>query len=151
MSHTVLLLDYGKNKINVIKVVREAHSLGLREAKDLVESAPAILKENISEIEANTFKARLEQSGATVQVISSLEVTENRTMAEVREEEFRAPEDYQKCSKCGFEYHFTKLLYEREPEEGELSEDCHPLCGLCLITVLPEEARINIDALIKLL
>jgi large subunit ribosomal protein L7/L12 len=64
----VTLRDIGPNKINVIKAVREVTSLGLREAKELVESAPSRVKEGINRDEANTIKAKLEEAGATVEV-----------------------------------------------------------------------------------
>ena len=64
----VTLQDIGANKINVIKAVREVTSLGLREAKELVESAPARVKESIARDEANSIKAKLEEAGATVEV-----------------------------------------------------------------------------------
>ena len=65
---TVTLSDIGANKINVIKVVRELTNLGLREAKDLVESAPAAIRENVSKEEADETKAKLEEAGATAAV-----------------------------------------------------------------------------------
>ena len=64
----VLLEDIGPNKINVIKAVRELTSLGLREAKELVESAPARVKEGVAKDEAETTKAKLEEAGATAAV-----------------------------------------------------------------------------------
>jgi len=65
---TVTLKDIGANKISVIKAVRELTTLGLKEAKDLVESAPATVKEGISKEEANTIKQKLEAAGATVEI-----------------------------------------------------------------------------------
>ena len=65
---TVVLSDIGANKINVIKAVREVTSLGLKEAKDLVESAPASVKENVGKDEAASLKAKLEEAGAKVEV-----------------------------------------------------------------------------------
>ena len=62
----VVLQDFGANKINVIKAVRELTSLGLREAKDLVEAAPTNVREGIGKEEAATVKAKLEEAGATV-------------------------------------------------------------------------------------
>jgi large subunit ribosomal protein L7/L12 len=62
----VLLKDMGTNKINVIKAVREVTTLGLKEAKDLVESAPALVKEGIAKDEAENVKKKLEEAGATV-------------------------------------------------------------------------------------
>ena len=64
----VTLQGIGENKINVIKAVREVTSLGLREAKELVESAPTRVKEGIAKDEANSIKAKLEDAGATVEV-----------------------------------------------------------------------------------
>jgi large subunit ribosomal protein L7/L12 len=63
---TVVLKDAGANKINVIKAVREVTTLGLKEAKDLVESAPVNVKEGIAKAEAETIKAKLTEAGATV-------------------------------------------------------------------------------------
>ena len=65
---SVLLQDVGSNKINVIKAVREVTTLGLREAKELVESAPARVKEGVVQDEANKVKETLEAAGATVKV-----------------------------------------------------------------------------------
>ena len=65
---TVTLTDVGANKINVIKVVREVTSLGLKEAKDLVESAPKAIKEAIPKDEANTIKKKFEDVGAKVEI-----------------------------------------------------------------------------------
>ena len=65
---TVTLKDFGENKINVIKAVREVTTLGLKEAKDLVESAPAAVKEDVSKDDAETAKKELEEAGATVEV-----------------------------------------------------------------------------------
>jgi large subunit ribosomal protein L7/L12 len=65
---TVVLKTIGANKINVIKAVRELTSLGLKESKDLVESAPKAVKENVSKEEAATAKQKLEAAGATVEV-----------------------------------------------------------------------------------
>ncbi|TVP73202.1 MAG: 50S ribosomal protein L7/L12 [Gemmatimonadales bacterium] len=62
----VILEGAGDKKIQVIKVVREVTSLGLKEAKDLVESAPAAVREAISKDEAEQVKAKLEEKGATV-------------------------------------------------------------------------------------
>ena len=62
----VELTDVGPNKIKVIKVVREATSLGLKEAKDLVEAAPKVLKEGASKAEADDIKAKLEAEGAKI-------------------------------------------------------------------------------------
>ena len=65
---TVVLKEAGANKINVIKVVREITGLGLKEAKDLVDGAPATVKEGISKDEANSVKAKLEEQGAVVEI-----------------------------------------------------------------------------------
>ena len=65
---TVILKDFGANKINVIKAVRELTSLGLKESKDLVEGAPKAVKENVNKDEAAAAKAKLEAAGATVEV-----------------------------------------------------------------------------------
>ena len=65
---TVILKDVGANKINVIKAVREVTSLGLKEAKDLVEAAPATVKEGVSKDEAAAIKKKFEEAGATVEV-----------------------------------------------------------------------------------
>src|SRR5450631_1219065 len=65
---TVTLTEVGGNKINVIKVVREITSLGLKEAKDLVESAPKAVKEAVSKDEAATIKKKFEEVGAKVEV-----------------------------------------------------------------------------------
>ena len=65
---TVVLASIGANKINVIKAVREVTTLGLKEAKTLVESAPTTLKENVSKGEAAALKAKMEDVGATVEV-----------------------------------------------------------------------------------
>jgi large subunit ribosomal protein L7/L12 len=63
---TVILKDIGPNRINVIKAVREVTTLGLKEAKELVESAPKAVKEGVSKVEAGTVKEKLEAAGATV-------------------------------------------------------------------------------------
>ena len=65
---TVTLTDVGGNKINVIKVVREVTSLGLKEAKDLVESAPKAIKEGVTKDEAAAIKKKFEDAGAKVEV-----------------------------------------------------------------------------------
>ena len=64
----VTLREIGPNKINVIKAVREVTSLGLREAKELVESAPTAVKEAIPRDEADNIKSKLEEAGAAVEV-----------------------------------------------------------------------------------
>jgi large subunit ribosomal protein L7/L12 len=65
---TVVLTAVGANKINVIKAVREVTSLGLKEAKDLVDGAPKPIKEGISKEEAEALKKKFTEAGATVQV-----------------------------------------------------------------------------------
>jgi large subunit ribosomal protein L7/L12 len=65
---TVTLTDIGGNKINVIKVVREVTSLGLKEAKDLVEGAPKAIKEGVSKDEAAGIKKKFEEAGAKVEI-----------------------------------------------------------------------------------
>ena len=65
---TVTLADFGANKINVIKAVREVTDLGLREAKELVESAPTRVREGVNKEDADSIKSKLEEAGATVQV-----------------------------------------------------------------------------------
>jgi len=65
---TVVLTAAGANKINVIKAVREVTSLGLKEAKDLVDGAPKPIKENVSKEEAETIKKKFTEAGATVEV-----------------------------------------------------------------------------------
>ena len=65
---SVILKDVGANKINVIKAVREVTSLGLKEAKDLVDGAPKAIKEGVSKDEAETIKKKFTEAGATVEV-----------------------------------------------------------------------------------
>jgi len=64
----VVIVTAGDKKIPVIKVVREVTTLGLKEAKDLVDNTPAVLKEGVSKDEAAKLKAKLEEAGATVEV-----------------------------------------------------------------------------------
>jgi large subunit ribosomal protein L7/L12 len=64
----VVLTEAGANKIQVIKAVRELTSLGLKEAKDLVEAAPKAVKESVSKDEASAAKAKLEEAGAKVEI-----------------------------------------------------------------------------------
>ncbi|MGQ9525277.1 MAG: 50S ribosomal protein L7/L12 [Armatimonadota bacterium] len=64
----VILASAGEKKINVIKVVRELTNLGLKEAKDLVDSAPQPLRQGVSKEEAEMMKAKLEEQGATVEL-----------------------------------------------------------------------------------
>ena len=65
---TVVLTGAGANKINVIKAVREVTSLGLKEAKDLVDGAPKAVKEGVSKDEAETIRKKLADAGASVEV-----------------------------------------------------------------------------------
>ena len=65
---TVVLTGAGANKINVIKVVREVTSLGLKEAKDLVDGAPKTIKEGVNKDEAETIRKKFVDAGATVEV-----------------------------------------------------------------------------------
>jgi large subunit ribosomal protein L7/L12 len=65
---TVTLKDIGANKINVIKTVREVTGLGLKESKDLVDAAPATVKDGITKEESATIKQKLEAAGATVEI-----------------------------------------------------------------------------------
>jgi len=65
---TVTLKDAGGNKIGVIKAVREVTNLGLKEAKDLVDGAPKVVKEGASKADAETIKKKLEEAGAKVEI-----------------------------------------------------------------------------------
>jgi large subunit ribosomal protein L7/L12 len=65
---TVVLKEAGAKKIQVIKVVRELTGLGLKEAKDLVDGAPGTVKEGVAKADAQTWKAKLEEQGATVEL-----------------------------------------------------------------------------------
>ena len=65
---TVVLSAIGEKKINVIKAVREVTSLGLKEAKDLVEGAPKAVKEGVSKEEADAIKKKFEEAGATIEI-----------------------------------------------------------------------------------
>ena len=65
---TVILKAVGENKINVIKAVREVTTLGLKEAKDLVESAPKPIKEGVNKEEATSIQKKLQEAGATVEI-----------------------------------------------------------------------------------
>ncbi|MDR0665672.1 MAG: 50S ribosomal protein L7/L12 [Helicobacteraceae bacterium] len=65
---TVHLKSAGEKKLNVIKVVRELTAIGLKEAKDLVESAPAVVKEHVSKADAEEWKKKLEEAGAQVEL-----------------------------------------------------------------------------------
>ena len=67
-SFDVVLKDAGANKIPVIKVVRDATGLGLKEAKDLVDGAPKTVKEGLSKDEAEALKAKFEEAGATIEL-----------------------------------------------------------------------------------
>jgi large subunit ribosomal protein L7/L12 len=64
----VIIKEAGANKINVIKAVREVTTLGLKEAKDLVEAAPATVKEGLAKAEAEAVAAKLKEAGATVEL-----------------------------------------------------------------------------------
>jgi len=64
----VILASFGEKKINVIKEVRAVTGLGLKEAKDMVESAPTPVKEGVGKVEADEIKAKLEAAGATVEI-----------------------------------------------------------------------------------
>ena len=64
----VVLASFGEKKVGVIKAVREATGLGLKEAKDLVESAPAAIKEGVNKAEAEELKKKLEEAGATIEL-----------------------------------------------------------------------------------
>ena len=65
---TVMLLAAGENKVNVIKAVREVTSLGLKEAKDLVDGAPKAVKEGVAKAEADTVAKKLSDAGAKVEI-----------------------------------------------------------------------------------
>ena len=65
---TVMLTTVGENKVNVIKAVRELTSLGLKEAKDLVDGAPKPVKEGVSKADAEAAKKKLEEAGAKVEI-----------------------------------------------------------------------------------
>jgi large subunit ribosomal protein L7/L12 len=67
-SFDVVMTAFGDKKINVIKVIREITSLGLKEAKDLVEAVPSKVKEGVNEEDAKSLKAKLEAEGATVEI-----------------------------------------------------------------------------------
>ncbi len=67
-AFNVVLKEAGANKIQVIKVVRDATGLGLKEAKDLVDGAPKTVKENVAKEEAEALKAKFEEAGATVEL-----------------------------------------------------------------------------------
>lgn len=64
----VVMTNFGANKVNVIKAVRSITGLGLKEAKDMVEAIPALVKEGASKADADKFKKELEEAGATVEV-----------------------------------------------------------------------------------
>jgi len=68
-AFTINLKEIGENKINVIKAVRAATTLGLKEAKDLVESAPVAVKEGVAKEEADNLKKELEEAGAVVELL----------------------------------------------------------------------------------
>ena len=64
----IVMSTFGENKVAVIKVVRTITSLGLKEAKDMVEGAPSTVKEGVAKVEAEEFKKRLEEAGASVEL-----------------------------------------------------------------------------------
>ena len=64
----VVMTSFGANKVNVIKAIREITGLGLKEAKDMVEGAPSVLKEAVSKEEAEELKKKLEETGATITI-----------------------------------------------------------------------------------
>ncbi|ANJ67748.1 50S ribosomal protein L7/L12 [Halothiobacillus diazotrophicus] len=64
----VVMTSFGANKVAVIKAVRELTGLGLKEAKDMVEGAPATIKEGVSQADADTMKKKLEEAGAAVEI-----------------------------------------------------------------------------------
>jgi len=64
----VMMTKFGDNKINVIKAIRTITGLGLKEAKDLVESVPAAVKEGVNKVQAEEIKKQLEEAGATVEI-----------------------------------------------------------------------------------
>lgn len=64
----VIMTSFGSNKVNVIKAIREITGLGLKEAKDMVEAVPAHVKDGVSKADADSFKKKLEEAGATVEV-----------------------------------------------------------------------------------
>lgn len=65
---TVTLTGFGANKVGVIKVIRELTGLGLKEAKDLVEGVPSVVKEGVSKTDAAAMKKKIEEAGATAEV-----------------------------------------------------------------------------------
>ena len=65
---TVIMKSFGENKVNVIKVIRAVTGLGLKEAKDMVEAAPATVKEAVSKADADSIKKQLEEAGAQVEI-----------------------------------------------------------------------------------
>ena len=62
------MTSFGENKVSVIKAIRTITALGLKEAKDLVEGAPSLVKEGVSKVDAQALKAQLEEAGATVEI-----------------------------------------------------------------------------------
>lgn len=64
----VVMTNFGANKINVIKVIREVTGLGLKEAKDMVEGIPSVVKEGVAKAEAEDIKKKLVEAGATVEI-----------------------------------------------------------------------------------
>ena|ERR1700722_326622 len=64
----VVMTKFGDNKVNVIKAVREITALGLKEAKDMVEGVPSVIKEGVSKADAEAIKKKLEEAGAAVEI-----------------------------------------------------------------------------------
>ena len=90
-SFNVVLKDAGSNKIAVIKVVREATGLGLKEAKDLVDGAPKTVKENVSKEDAEALQKSLTDAGATVELDEDIEATEEDLDEEIEEKPKKKP------------------------------------------------------------
>ncbi|XXS36670.1 MAG: ribosomal protein bL12 [Candidatus Nasuia deltocephalinicola] len=67
-KYSVYLSDIGKNKISLIKIIKEINNLGLKEAKDLVESCPSLIKKGVDEINVKIIKEKLESVGATCEI-----------------------------------------------------------------------------------
>lgn len=67
-AFNIVMTNFGANKINVIKVIREITGLGLKEAKDMVEGVPSTVKEGVSKDDAASIKKKLEEAGATVEI-----------------------------------------------------------------------------------
>lgn len=67
-EYSIIMIDYGSNKLNVIKTIRTILNLGLKEAKDFVENLPATIKEHVQKDEADNIRVRLEESGAKIEL-----------------------------------------------------------------------------------